>query len=374
MPRAGLRRARVGRSGGPQRLPGPRRAQRAAPQSLRVREAAEEGCEDHGRAQGRREHHRRPGRDGGHVEARHRGRDGRVAAVQTRGGTKEHPRAQPLGDERHRRVPVQSVPDVCAAGEADQVEGDGQGREEARRDEGAEGRRRRRRLRPRARAQARRALGRRDRSRGERLAKDASQGARRAGFPPRLPPLQGPHLGEARAAQGRRGSRRRRRVHREQDPVVDHAGARGPRDPARVRGCVHGGAALRRRGGRRRRARARRTQAVLAPQGDEGPALSPHHPHVAQGVQLRRGPGRVGGEDEDGREGVGAPVPRARVRGEEERGEEERRGRGDAGDAAAGRHQDATGRAPGDQTTAQGCEEEGLTRRLVVAEVLSPAL
>ena len=148
-------------------------------------------------------------------------------------------------------------------------------------------------------------------------------------------------------------------------------------DPGIQRACVdasHGGAAIRRRGGRRRRARARRTQAVLAPQGDEGPALSPHHPHVAQGVQLRRGPGRVGGEDEDGREGVGAPVPRARVRGEEERGEEERRGRGDAGDAAAGRHQDATGRAPGDQTTAQGCEEEGLTRRLVVAEVLSPAL
>ena len=171
---------------------------------------------------------------------------------------------------------------VRAAGEADQVEGDGQGREEARRDEGAEGRRRRRRLRPRARPEARRALGRRDRSRGERPAEDA----------PRRSPrwissssFSTPRTTSRRSASGARTSterRRRRRVHRKQDPVVDHAGARGPRDPARVRRRVHGGAALRRRGQRRRREGPRRTQAVLAPEGDEGPRLSPRHPHGAQ--------------------------------------------------------------------------------------------
>ena len=53
------------------------------------------------------------------------------------------------------------------------------------------------------------------------------QGARRAEFPPRLSPRQGPHLGEARAGPlGRRRRRRRRRVHRET------RSCRGPRGSA----------------------------------------------------------------------------------------------------------------------------------------------
>ena len=100
VPRRRLRRARVGRRGGPERLHGTRRAQRPAPLRLCIRKAATKNGEDHGSETRRRKHHRRTGRHGGHAQARHGGRDGRVGAVQTRGGTKEHPDAQPIRDKR----------------------------------------------------------------------------------------------------------------------------------------------------------------------------------------------------------------------------------------------------------------------------------